>query len=193
MGAKVSKQDEPVVFYGNQIKEGLANEITGKSEKPKANYTIYDNPNPFANEKPSHHDQQQQQQQQPTPPNTGATTRSPNQSPSNFADEVEAQVAKELSRYHEKLQIEEAKDNERYNHQYSTLEIRDSLRDMIQTYSNIPKKLESPVVKAALQARDEVAACYKNNPERTLDCWKQVQDFKEKVRAVEKEFISSAN
>jgi hypothetical protein len=39
--------------------------------------------------------------------------------------------------------------------------------------------------KEAVELKDKVLACYKRNPEHTLDCWKEVQDFKRKADALE--------
>ncbi|EST05518.1 Protein of unknown function DUF1690 [Kalmanozyma brasiliensis GHG001] len=41
------------------------------------------------------------------------------------------------------------------------------------------------------EAQEELVKCYKNNPERTLDCWKQAEAFKKAVEGAEKQFISS--
>jgi len=39
--------------------------------------------------------------------------------------------------------------------------------------------------------QDALIQCYRDNSSRPLDCWKQVADFKDAVRKVEKEFIDS--
>ncbi|CAO3637044.1 unnamed protein product [Mucor fragilis] len=40
------------------------------------------------------------------------------------------------------------------------------------------------------KCQDEVIACYNNNKSRSLDCWKQVANFKEAVAEEQKKFIA---
>ncbi|CAD6885597.1 unnamed protein product [Tilletia laevis] len=39
------------------------------------------------------------------------------------------------------------------------------------------------------KAREEVVACYKAHPDRTLDCWEQAQAFKQAVAKAEQAFV----
>ncbi|EPQ31192.1 uncharacterized protein PFL1_01380 [Pseudozyma flocculosa PF-1] len=43
------------------------------------------------------------------------------------------------------------------------------------------------------EAQEQLVKCYKSQPERTLDCWKEAEDFKAAVAKAEKEFIASFN
>ncbi|KAJ9479119.1 hypothetical protein PHBOTO_002587 [Pseudozyma hubeiensis] len=41
------------------------------------------------------------------------------------------------------------------------------------------------------EAQEKLVQCYKSQPERTLDCWKEAEEFKKAVANAEKKFISS--
>ncbi|KAG0295282.1 hypothetical protein BGZ98_001446 [Dissophora globulifera] len=41
------------------------------------------------------------------------------------------------------------------------------------------------------KAQDALILCYKNNPERSLDCWAEVQEFKDLVQKAQNAFIAT--
>ncbi|WRT70296.1 uncharacterized protein IL334_007294 [Kwoniella shivajii] len=41
------------------------------------------------------------------------------------------------------------------------------------------------------KAREQVESCYLNNPDKPLDCWKQVESFKIEVAKLEQAFVKS--
>ncbi|PWN49041.1 hypothetical protein IE53DRAFT_388761 [Violaceomyces palustris] len=43
------------------------------------------------------------------------------------------------------------------------------------------------------KAREAVVKCYRERPDRSLDCWKETQAFKEAVASAEKAFIASCS
>ncbi|WWC64656.1 uncharacterized protein I303_107267 [Kwoniella dejecticola CBS 10117] len=45
--------------------------------------------------------------------------------------------------------------------------------------------------KGVTEARKEVVGCYLNNPDKPLDCWKQVEQFKVEVAKLEQAFVKS--
>jgi altered-inheritance-of-mitochondria protein 13 len=42
---------------------------------------------------------------------------------------------------------------------------------------------------AAESAQDRVIACFRDNPQRPLDCWREVEEFKSTLKQVQREFI----
>ncbi|KAN0061838.1 hypothetical protein ACQY0O_005831 [Thecaphora frezii] len=43
------------------------------------------------------------------------------------------------------------------------------------------------------EAQEDLIKCYKTQPDRTLNCWKEAENFKAAVAKAEKEFIASFN
>ncbi|GAC71781.1 DUF1690 domain-containing protein [Moesziomyces antarcticus] len=64
----------------------------------------------------------------------------------------------------------------------------DQLRGKIDKYNKQRDVSNYPGVK---EAQEALVKCYRDKPERTLDCWKQADDFKQAVANAEKHFISS--
>ncbi|KAI3483778.1 hypothetical protein L1887_53368 [Cichorium endivia] len=62
------------------------------------------------------------------------------------------------------------------------------LRGKIDKYNKQRDVSNYPGVK---EAQEALVKCYRDKPERTLDCWKQADDFKQAVANAEKHFISS--
>ncbi|KAJ1674356.1 hypothetical protein EV182_003448 [Spiromyces aspiralis] len=117
-----------------KIKERLAREIKeGGNSSNQSTYSVYNTANVnLTGVSPSETSGGKKQQETGLPATASRDEK-------EIADRVEQLVAQELARYHERLEIERAKDEERYAHQYSTEEIRQSLRDMIQQYSDQAK------------------------------------------------------
>ncbi|KAJ2870048.1 hypothetical protein GGH93_005861, partial [Coemansia aciculifera] len=105
----------------------------------------------------------------------------------DLADKVDEGVAKELARILEKNQLEELKAKER---QASTSDLLREIRDVSHQIASNPTT-KSPTYELALHARDRVAACLKDNAGRTLDCWKDVCEFKSLVATLESDITAS--
>lgn len=63
----------------------------------------------------------------------------------------------------------------------------ESLRSKIDKYN---RQKDVGNYKGVKEAQEELVKCYRAKPERTLDCWKQAEEFKRAVEAAEKQFIS---
>ncbi len=64
----------------------------------------------------------------------------------------------------------------------------DQLRGKIDKYN---KQKDVSNYAGVKEAQEALVKCYKGKPERTLDCWKEAEDFKKAVEGAEKQFISS--
>ena len=64
----------------------------------------------------------------------------------------------------------------------------DQLRSKIDKYN---KQRDVSNYEGVKEAQEALVKCYRDKPERTLDCWKQAEDFKHAVANAEKHFISS--
>ncbi|KAJ2833871.1 hypothetical protein GGI24_000664 [Coemansia furcata] len=104
----------------------------------------------------------------------------------DIADKIDEGVAKELARILEKSQLEELMAKER---QASTSDLLREIRDVSHQIASNPST-KSATFEQSLQARDRVVACLKDNAGRTLDCWKEVSEFKALVTTLESEFVA---
>ncbi|EPQ58514.1 hypothetical protein GLOTRDRAFT_127009 [Gloeophyllum trabeum ATCC 11539] len=64
----------------------------------------------------------------------------------------------------------------------------DELRKQVERFHS--KKDDDDFVAARLKS-EAVVQCYKNNPSTTLDCWKQVDEFKASVAHLEERYVES--
>lgn len=64
----------------------------------------------------------------------------------------------------------------------------DQLRNKIDKYN---KKKDISNYAGVKEAQENLVKCYKTQPDRTLDCWKEAEEFKRVVANAEKQFISS--
>ncbi|CAO3660527.1 hypothetical protein G6F70_002154 [Rhizopus microsporus] len=94
------------------------------------------------------------------------------------------QAEKEIS---QKLQVESAKSD---NHQLSSLKTNDDIEGMIK---NIQRTTIKEIPLEIKKHQEKVIACYNNNKDRSLDCWKEVIDFKQAVLDEQKKFVSKAS
>lgn len=69
--------------------------------------------------------------------------------------------------------------------------LRQELEGLRQKIDKYNKHRDSTSYTGVKEAQDALVQCYKSNPDRTLDCWKEAQDFKSAVAEAEKQFISS--
>lgn len=71
--------------------------------------------------------------------------------------------------------------------------LRQELEGLRQKIDKYNKHKDATSYTGVKEAQDALVECYKSNPDRTLDCWKEAQDFKTAVAQAEKQFISSMN
>ncbi|KAJ2236631.1 hypothetical protein H4R99_003066 [Coemansia sp. RSA 1722] len=109
--------------------------------------------------------------------------------PSDMEEKVDALVAKELARILEKNQLDDMKARDR---NASTTELLNEIRDISRQIQASPST-KSPTFAKALQARDRVATCLRDNSGRALDCWSEVAEFRALTATIEKEFASGSN
>ncbi|KAJ1644526.1 hypothetical protein LPJ64_003800 [Coemansia asiatica] len=109
--------------------------------------------------------------------------------PSDIDEKVDALVAKELARILEKNQLDDMKARDR---NASTAELLNEIRDVSRQIQASPST-KSPTFAKALQARDRVAACLRDNSGRALDCWSEVAEFRALTATIEKEFVAGSN
>lgn len=64
----------------------------------------------------------------------------------------------------------------------------DSLRSKIDKYN---KQKDISNYAGVKEAQEALVKCYKSQPDRTLDCWKEAEEFKKAVASAEKQFIAS--
>ncbi|SAM82008.1 uncharacterized protein UBRO_04270 [Ustilago bromivora] len=64
----------------------------------------------------------------------------------------------------------------------------DALRSKIDKYN---KQKDVTNYAGVKEAQEKLVQCYKSKPERTLDCWKEAEEFKKAVAGAEKQFIAS--
>ncbi|SPO25801.1 uncharacterized protein UTRI_03166 [Ustilago trichophora] len=64
----------------------------------------------------------------------------------------------------------------------------DQLRSKIDKYN---KQKDVSNYAGVKEAQEALVKCYKSQPERTLDCWKEAEEFKKAVANAEKQFIAS--
>ncbi|KAJ2487396.1 hypothetical protein IWW37_005256 [Coemansia sp. RSA 2050] len=119
-------------------------------------------------------------------PNKPAADAAVVANPHGLADKIDEGVAKELARILEKGQLEELMARER---QASTSDLLREIRDVTNQIASSPTT-KSPTFERSLQAHDRVVACLKENAGRTLDCWKEVSEFKALVAILESEFVA---
>lgn len=66
----------------------------------------------------------------------------------------------------------------------------DALRSKIDKYN---KQKDVSSYTGVKEAQEKLVQCYKAKPERTLDCWKEAEEFRKAVAGAEKQFIASFN
>ena len=64
----------------------------------------------------------------------------------------------------------------------------EEVREKIERMAQDKKYKENP---ALVQAKEGVVLCYRNNAERPLDCWREVEAFKTEVGKLEQAFVKS--
>ncbi|KAI0259963.1 hypothetical protein BC834DRAFT_973870 [Gloeopeniophorella convolvens] len=174
MGASQSKHDDEQVFY-NPVPIQVSAELVGQLSDPSA---------------------------------------SPDVSPARHAaldDDVRAKIAAELARLHEgddavRREIEAALERENLDRERGLAGDADAaapggvknsevllgdleeVRQKVDRYRARAELADHPEIKRAGEA---VAACYRGNASRTLDCWAEVADFRSAVAKLEQEYVES--
>ncbi|KAI8319628.1 hypothetical protein GQ54DRAFT_299200 [Martensiomyces pterosporus] len=171
MGASNSKQ-EPVVVYGNEVPIGFTPQLSDRLVKEAT-----------AAQGGAKADKRSDKTSDESSAGSRAEVNS-----RDLADQVEKQVASELSRILEKSQLEDLRSKER---QTSTAELLSEIRDITQQISSSPSAKSQTYAKS-LQARDHAVSCLRENSGRALDCWKEVQEFKTLVSDLEREFVAAS-
>ncbi|KIM28872.1 hypothetical protein M408DRAFT_23518 [Serendipita vermifera MAFF 305830] len=64
----------------------------------------------------------------------------------------------------------------------------EAVKKRVEKYSQRRQLGSDSAVEASRQA---VVKCYRENPERPLDCWRQVEEFKQQVASIETKFVDS--
>ncbi|KAF9414085.1 hypothetical protein BGZ94_000517 [Podila epigama] len=64
-------------------------------------------------------------------------------------------------------------------------------QDMNQLAKNNPSKHVKVLPEEIVKAQDALVACYKKNTDRSLDCWAEVQEFKDLVQKAQNAFLAS--
>ncbi|KAI8884521.1 hypothetical protein K501DRAFT_217363 [Backusella circina FSU 941] len=67
----------------------------------------------------------------------------------------------------------------------------ESQQDIETMIGRIKRSSAKELPKEVQERQDAVIACYNNNPNRSLDCWKDVANFKAAVLEEQKKFVSA--
>ncbi|KAJ3087377.1 hypothetical protein HK102_011232 [Quaeritorhiza haematococci] len=97
--------------------------------------------------------------------------------PADIDDIVAERVQREL---------EKAKQRRFFYEQLSADQVTREVEDLLRRQKSIPKPQAIPKYVAKEEA---VIRCYKANPTRPLDCWREVEEFKSAAREAQKEFV----
>ncbi|KAG0253574.1 hypothetical protein BG011_006293 [Mortierella polycephala] len=112
-------------------------------------------------------------------------------SPQDIENQVRERVQAELA----KIQAEKssAVDTTFVNYKSSTnANAVVTEQDMDHLAKHAPTKHVKILPEEITKAQDALVQCYKKNQERSLDCWAEVQEFKDLVQKAQNAFIASA-
>ncbi|KAJ3048097.1 hypothetical protein HK097_010883, partial [Rhizophlyctis rosea] len=98
---------------------------------------------------------------------------------SNIDDVVKQRVQREVDLQQQKRLVHE---------QRSADQVRREVEDLLRR-QKIPPKQEA--VPEYVEKQNAVIACYNNNPGRTLDCWREVEEFKDVAKKAQREFVAA--
>ncbi|KAI1302445.1 hypothetical protein EDD11_005611 [Mortierella claussenii] len=118
----------------------------------------------------------------PVRPNAG--------SPQDIENQVRHRVQEELA----KIQAERtsAVDTTHVNYKSSTnANAVVTEQEMDQLAKHAPSKQVKILPEEITKAQDALVQCYKKNQERSLDCWAEVQEFKDLVQKAQNAFIAT--
>ncbi|KAF9586032.1 hypothetical protein BGW38_010304 [Lunasporangiospora selenospora] len=109
-------------------------------------------------------------------------------SPQDIESQVRQRVQAELA----KIQAEK-QENEFMNYKSTTnANAVVTEQEMDQLAKHAPGKHVKVLPEEIVKAQDALVACYKKNPERSLDCWAEVVEFKELVQKAQNAFVATA-
>ncbi|KAF9931232.1 hypothetical protein FBU30_010557 [Linnemannia zychae] len=112
-------------------------------------------------------------------------------SPEDIEKEVRQRVQAELA----KIQAEKdaAVDTTFVNYKSTTnANANVTEQDMDHLAKIAPAKHVKVLPEEITRAQDALVQCYRNNKERSLDCWAEVQEFKELVQKAQNAFLATA-
>ncbi|CAE6503629.1 unnamed protein product [Rhizoctonia solani] len=73
----------------------------------------------------------------------------------------------------------------------SSEELRNELEEVQKRADRFKSRLALEHAPEVKESHAKLLACYRNNSDRPLDCWEEVQHFKEAVSKLEKDFVKS--
>ncbi|KAJ3005415.1 hypothetical protein HKX48_000688, partial [Thoreauomyces humboldtii] len=106
----------------------------------------------------------------------------PNQPPThegNIDDLVRARVEREMAIVQQRRVAFE---------QRSADAVRREAEDLVRRTKIQPK---TPLDADCVAAQEAVVECYRKNPTRTLDCWREVEQMKDTARKAQKAFVEA--
>ncbi|CEP16506.1 hypothetical protein [Parasitella parasitica] len=71
---------------------------------------------------------------------------------------------------------------------HNSIAMAEDIDGMIQ---KLQRSTPSEIPKAIAESQEALIVCYKNNQDRPLDCWEQVENFKSAVAEEQKKFIAT--
>ncbi|KAL1935299.1 hypothetical protein VTP01DRAFT_4439 [Rhizomucor pusillus] len=103
---------------------------------------------------------------------------------------VRQRVAEELKRLQEQESQREYGELAKANidKDYNSVAMGTDIQTMIDRIKrNAPKEIPADIA----EHQEAVVACYKKNSSRPLDCWEEVEQFKESVAKAQKKFVAA--
>ncbi|KAF9972063.1 hypothetical protein BGZ73_004880 [Actinomortierella ambigua] len=104
--------------------------------------------------------------------------------------DIEKQVRQRVQAELERIKLQE---NEFANYKSTTNANANVTAQEIEHLSKQhPQKHIKALPEEIVKAQDALVACYKKNPQRSLDCWAEVEEFKNVVQKAQNAFIATA-
>ncbi|KAG2192408.1 hypothetical protein INT46_007887 [Mucor plumbeus] len=114
------------------------------------------------------------------------------------ARQVESVVRQRVAEELEKIKNNESKLKEKFyiqlteeNAEKDNLNAVTTTKDIESMVERISRSGAKELPAQVKKCQDEVIACYNNNKSRSLDCWKEVANFKEAVAEEQKKFVAA--
>ncbi|KAF9356248.1 hypothetical protein BGX26_005537 [Mortierella sp. AD094] len=112
-------------------------------------------------------------------------------SPQDIENQVRQRVQAELA----KIQAEKSSTVDTTHVNYKSKTNANAVvteQEMEQLAKHAPTKHIKALPDEITKAQDALVQCYKKNQERSLDCWAEVQEFKDVVQKAQNAFIATA-
>ncbi|KAJ3185333.1 hypothetical protein HDU85_001383 [Gaertneriomyces sp. JEL0708] len=165
MGAKSSK-NEPIVIYNEpDVAIQFSPALLKKLEGPPSNVREFP-----------------QFGSLPIPPSVGYTQAG------NLPQDVTTEDVEEIVRQRVNREMELHQQKRVVYEQRSADHVRRETEDLLRRQKAPPKPAVSD---ACIAAEEALITCYKSNPKRTLDCWKEVENLKAEAKRAQRDFINS--